>query len=145
MREYIMKLTITKILLPLLGVYGILLLSIYYDLVPILLPVVVQEFPTKLLLKFLIAAIGLCILLFFLSFSIYFILKTKLVPKFGVLWDKKEQEPYCPVHKNPLARHKTKIGNEIATGLDCRECDKSYPLIDDNGKTLTLIEAKKLL
>lgn len=140
-----MKLTITKILSSLLCVYGTLIVSIYYDLIPIVLPAAIQEFPAKLLMKFLLAAIGLCILLSFLSLFIYLILKTKLTPKFGILWDRKNKEPYCPIHKNPLARHKTKIGNDLATGLDCRQCDKSYPLIDDFGKTLTLTESKKLL
>ena len=145
MREYIIKLSINKILFPLLGLYALLILSIYQDLIPIVFPKIIQELPITLLLKSLLSTGILCFLLFLLSLFIYFHFKIKLISKFGVLWDKKEKEPYCPVHKNPLARHKTKIGNDKATGLDCRECNKSYPLIDDFGKTLTLIEAKKLL
>lgn len=90
-------------------------------------------------------AILLSALLLVASFVIYFHLKIKLIPKFGVLWDKKHGEPYCPVHEKPLARHKTKIGDDPATGLDCRKCNESYPLMTDEGKRLTLPEAKKLL
>ena len=140
-----MKLSIKKVLLPLLGFYALLIVSIYRDLIPIIFLKIVQELPTTLLLKSLLATIILCFLLSLLSLFIYLHFKIKFIAKFGVLWDKGNKEPYCPIHKNPLARHKTKIGNEIATGLDCRECDKSYQLIDDFGKTITLVEAKKLL
>jgi len=72
-------------------------------------------------------------------------MRKKLSPNFGVVWDK-NNEPYCPIHEKPFARHKTKINENMVTGLDCAKCNnKSYPLITDEGKRITLVEAKKLL
>jgi len=145
-RENIIKLSIKQLILLLLSAYVALIVSIYQDLLPIIFPKVVQELPTSVLLKLILVTTALCVLLSMLSLFIYLHLKIKLVPKFGVLWDKKDKEPYCPVHRIPLARHKTKIGNDPATGLDCHKCkEPSYPLIDDDNRRLTLAEANKLL
>ena len=76
--------------------------------------------------------------------TLCFKIRKKLKPKLGVLWDQ-HKEPYCPIHEKPFARHKTKINGNTVTGLDCIKCKKSYPLITDDGKRLTLIEAQKLL
>ena len=141
-----MKLSIKQILFPLSGAYGMLILSIYYDLVPIIFPKIVQKLPPILLMKFLLSAIALSVLMFVVSLFIYLHLKIKLVSKFGVLWDK-NKEPYCPVHRIPFARHKTKIGDSPGTGFNCAKCPPNhpYPLITDECKRLTIIEAKKLL
>jgi hypothetical protein len=87
-------------------------------------------------------------LLYLLLLASYILLcfkiRKKLNPKFGVSWDQ-EQEPYCPIHEKPLARHKTKINDNTVTGLDCVKCKHTYPLMTDEGKRITLPEAKKLL
>ncbi len=146
-----MKLTISKVISLLIGFYVALTLSVYYDLLPIIVPAAIQKLQPIGLLKLLSWAILQSLLFLLFALAIYLTLKIRLVPKFGVLWDKKNKEPYCPVHKIPLARHKTKIGSDPAVGLDCRKCkekskgESSYPLIDDDNKRLTLLEAKKLL
>ena len=76
----------------------------------------------------------------FLCFKIRNNLKTK----FGVLWDKNKQ-PYCPIHEKPLSRHKVRSHGKIVTGLGCPECSKHFHLMTDEGKRLTLEDAKKKL
>jgi hypothetical protein len=73
-----------------------------------------------------------------------FKIRKKLITRLGVLWNQ-DDEPHCPIHEKPLARHETKINESRATGLDCAKCNKTYQLISDEGKKLTLPEAKKLL
>ena len=70
--------------------------------------------------------------------------KIKLRPKFGVLWDR-NKEPYCPICENPLARYKVRLSGKTETGFNCANCDKRFSLITDEGKRITVIEAKKLL
>jgi hypothetical protein len=103
------------------------------------------------------SGVGLCgiflLLIFFMESrrkrtlsdtKFHYELHEKLKPQFGVLWDKRG-EPYCPIHEKPLIRHKVKLGGKIETGLNCTECGKTIPLMNDAGKRLKLSEAKRLL
>ena len=76
----------------------------------------------------------------FLCFKI----RKKFKPKFGVFWDK-NKEPYCPIHEKPLPRHKVRLRGKIVTGVGCVKCGKNLHLITDDGKRLSLEEAKKKL
>ncbi len=73
-----------------------------------------------------------------------FKIRKNVKPKFGVKWDK-NKEPYCPTCDKPLARHPAKLENAVITGIDCIKCNKSLILMTDDGKRITLIEAKKLM
>jgi len=88
------------------------------------------------------------ILLYLMLLASYILLcfkiRKNLKPKFGVLWDK-NNEPYCPIHEKSLTRHTVQLNGKIEAGLDCTKCNKSVPLITDEGKRITLTEAKKLL
>ena len=126
------------------GILGLLVGSIYSDLIPIILPRISQELPKVTLLKFLTLAIILVVLSWVLSYIIYIYSKTKLIPKFGVVWDK-NKEPYCPNCEKPLAKHPAKFEGNVITGVDCVKCKKSFILMTDDGRRITLIEAQKLL
>lgn len=93
-----------------------------------------------------ITATAILLYLVLLASYVFLCLKIRknLKPRFGALWDK-NKEPYCPTHEKPLTRHKVKLGGKIESGLDCTKCNKTIQLINDEGKRLTLSEAKRLL
>ena len=142
--DTIIESTIKWLIPAIFGFLGLLIGSIYSDLIPILLPTIIQQLPKPVLLKLLTVAIILFFLLFIVASAIYLHFNRKLKPKFGVLWDK-NGEPYCSIHEKPLTRHKVKLKEDkVETGLNCAECG-NLPLINDEGERLTLPEAKKLL
>jgi hypothetical protein len=135
----------TKWLIPaIFGFLGLLIGSIYSDIIPVLLPAIIQQVPTPVLLKLLTVAIILFFLMFLVSLTLYLQSRKRLKPKFGVLWDK-NKEAYCTIHEKLLTRHKVELNGRIETALDCAACNKTIPIINDEGKRLTLSEAKKLL
>jgi hypothetical protein len=142
--ETIKENTIQLILSGLFAILGFLIGSIYSEAFQTILPTVLQEMSKTLILKMLLVAIIICVLLIALSFAIYFHFKTKLIPKFGVVWDK-NKEPYCPTCEKPLAKHLAKFEDNIIAGIDCVKCKKSFTLLTDEGGRITLIEAKQLL
>lgn len=99
-----------------------------------------EQLPVHLLTRIMVLLLIWSILL--LAYVIYLKRKHRLTPKIGVLWDK-NKEPYCPIHEKPLSRHKVKSSGKIVTGLDCRKCKESHHLMTDDGKLLSLEEAKK--
>jgi uncharacterized protein YqhQ len=136
----------TKYLLSIiLGVLGLLIGSIYSDLIPVILPSIIQQLPKAVLLKMLTLALILFFLSLALSWVIYLQLKTKFKPKFGVVWDK-SKEPYCPACEKPLTKYTLQNHDKIiAKGLRCAKCGVHFTLITDEGEKISLIEAKKLL
>jgi hypothetical protein len=142
--ESIKESTTKYLLSAILGVLVLLIGSIYSDLIPIILPSIIQQLPKTVLLKMLTLAITLFVLSLGLSWVIYIHFKTKFIPKFGVVWDK-NGDPYCPVCEKPLAKHTVKIDGKIEAALHCVKCDRSLALITDEGNRISLIEAKKLL
>lgn len=74
--------------------------------------------------------------------------------RFGVIWDS-ELNPHCPVCKTLLTLSTRNLiypidpfTNKIPPPKPvphCLKCDKALLLYDDNGKTVTLSEAKRLL
>jgi hypothetical protein len=135
----------TKLLLSaIFGVLGILIGSLYSDVIPIVLPIVIQELPKTVLLKMLSVAILLFSLSILASLFIYFQYKPKLITKFGVLWDK-NKEAYCPSCQTPLSE-----GTHFNSAADnyyyfkCFKC--KIPIrLKHNGKNILLDEAQKLL
>jgi len=98
------------------------------------LPILTIEATASLYLVLLTSYILLCLKI-----------RKNLRPKFGVLWDK-NKEPYCPIHEKSLSRHRTKRNGKTVAGLNCPKCNnQSFPMITDDGETLTLEEAKKQL
>jgi len=91
--------------------------------------------------------VSTAILLYLILLASYVLLcfriRKNLKPRFGVLWDK-NKEPYCPIHEKPFTRYQVKL-EKIETGLRCNKCDKTVKLINNEGKRITLVEAKKLL
>lgn len=73
----------------------------------------------------------------------------KFISRFHVLWNE-NKEPCCPTHKIPFQIY---ISGWVSTDDDfiCHQCPlianhpRIYRLIDDDGKKLTLAEAKKRL
>jgi hypothetical protein len=134
------------LLTAIVGVLGILIGSIYSDLIPIIFPAIIQQLPKPVLLKMLTLAIVLFVLSLVLSLWIYNQFKTKLKPKFGVVWDK-NKEPYCPACEKPFTKFTLERGGgaKIVVGLACPKCGNHFELITDEGERITLAEAKKLL
>ena len=91
----------------------------------------------------LFTAISLYLILLASYVYLCFRIRKNLKPHFGVLWDK-NKEPYCPIHKKPLARYKVKL-ESVETGVKCTECNENYQLMTDAGKRISLVKAKELL
>jgi hypothetical protein len=108
------------------------------------MPLAWQKEYEKIPILSIATTLALSCLLWVLSyFFLYLKYRTKLAPKFGVLWDK-NKEPYCPSCSQPLAKY---IGNhtKYRPNLWCNKCDKELSLVTDDGERINIIEAKKLL
>jgi hypothetical protein len=130
--------------------FGLLILligAIYQDILPILYPEVIQKLPKEVFLKITTLAILLFVLSSVLSFIFYIKLKNKLIPKFGVLWDK-NKETYCPACRIPLSHYVTwKSDNPKDIGMkafECTRCDKRI-FLAHNGDVIELDDARNML
>lgn len=143
--EKIKEATIIQILSAMLGVLLLLIGSIYLEALPLILPSIVQQLPKTLLLKLLILAIVLFVLSVALSLTIYLKylkLKTKLIPKFGVLWDK-NKEAYCPACEISLSEYQEQDNPPIYE-FTCVKCNAHIRLMHI-GKSISLEDAQKIL
>lgn len=132
------------ILSAIFGLLGILIGSLYSEIIPILLPTIIQELPKSILLKMLTLAILLFFLSFAWSFAIYSKYKTRLTPKCGVLWDK-NKEAHCPACEKPLSEYCfVNIPSNPHYKFKCIQCDRDILLMHDS-KPISLLEAQKLL
>lgn len=94
----------------------------------------------------LTAAILLFLLSILAALFIYLHYRPKLVPKFGVLWDK-NKEAYCPACRNPLSAYLPyKFSEKSLTtkAFWCIKCDK-YIYLTHNADVIELDDAKKML
>lgn len=90
-------------------------------------------------------------LLYLLMVASYILLylkyRDKLIPKFGVLWDK-NKEAYCPACRNPLSHYVTwaseSPGALSTKAFECVKCDKRI-MITHNGDVIELDDARKML
>jgi hypothetical protein len=137
--------TIKYFLSSLFGFLILLIVLIYQDVILVIYPVVVQELPKEVFLKITTVAILLFALSSVLSFIFYLKLKNKLVPKFGVFWDK-NKEAYCPACRNLLSAYLSySFDNPVPMkAFKCINCDK-YVLITHNSNIIELDDAKKML
>jgi hypothetical protein len=149
--EKITESTIIYLLSGILGLLGLLIGSIYSDIIPIILPSIIQQLPKVMLLKLLTVAIVLFVLSSALSLVLYLRFRSKLFPRFGILWDKKT-EPHCPSCKNHLSNYGTYLepGNYkgIASGkylgFYCIQCKENiYPVFD--GANISLDKAREFI
>lgn len=70
--------------------------------------------------------------------------RRRLYIRFGVKWDRKSRQPYCPGCEIPLSSY-----GEPKNGCDhlvfCSKCKTDFPLTDDHGSHLTLFDAQREL
>jgi hypothetical protein len=134
--------TITLLLSAIFGLLGILIGSLYSEIIPIVLPIIIQELPKSVLLKMLTTAI----LLFFLSiaaaFAIYLKYKPRFIPKCGVLWDKKK-EAYCPACEIILSEYWEQESPPFY-GFRCKKCGADIRLMHQ-GKSISMSDVQKMI
>jgi hypothetical protein len=88
----------------------------------------------------LLECTGLSVLILMVQFAYIFYLhnkmKTKLIPKFGIFWDK-EGNPYCPSLscKSPLSQYGKYAGG---FGFKCMKCNEFIFLRDDKVNNVSL-------
>jgi hypothetical protein len=146
------------------GVFGLitLLFLIIWAAVP---SEIWDKVPSAVPRKVLFALLGLALIAICLEAAYIFSLRkerkslkenleTKLFFKFGALWDK-DKTPYCPSCKNPLPQslkgpYIAVVGSWSSVTpakpvLECVQCNKTVTLIDDEGNTLLLKDAKEQL
>jgi DNA-binding transcriptional ArsR family regulator len=70
--------------------------------------------------------------------------KSKLKPRFGVLWNR-SLTPYCPVHKEIALANWGNLATHGAHGYICPQGPHVIPLQDDEGNYLKPSDARKLL
>jgi hypothetical protein len=141
--ETITSTTITLLLTSLSGLFGILLGSIYSEIVPIILPTLTQQLPITVLLKILSVAIILFFLSVVLTIFVYLNYKPKYKARFGILWDK-DKQAYCPSCKTLLSNYQPFVHSSVKTSYmyNCIKCDRMIP-INDKGMPITLEDAIK--
>jgi len=139
--ETIMSNTITILLTALSGLFGILLGSIYSEVVPIILPTLTQQLPITVLLKILSGATILLVLSIVLSIFIYLKYKPKYKARFGILWDK-NKEPYCPACHIYLSGY---TENPPKGFYFWCHSHKDFVFIHNNGVPMSLLDAQKQL
>jgi amino acid transporter len=145
--QNIKEATTIQIVSALFGFLILLFGSIYSDVLPIILPIVIQELPKTVLLKIASLATILFLLSAVLSLVFYLKLKNKLHSRFGVKWDK-EKQAYCPTCESLLTRYsayKNDSGKILYFYFQCLECKSSVYLKDDSANHLTLQDAQKQL
>jgi hypothetical protein len=90
----------------------------------------------------LLASITLAVLLYLSKRSLKnALLEDKLRAAFGVLWDG-ELEPYCPTHQTPLSGYGKHWEGSDTWAFRCVACNAYISLSDDNGKSLSLPQAR---
>jgi len=140
--DNIKEATVIQILSAMLGVLILLIGSIYSEVLPLLFPTIVQQLPKTLLLKLLTLAITLFVLSLALSLAVYLKLKRKLIPKFGVLWDR-NKEAYCPACEIVLSEYNEQ-GDPPIYEFRCIKCN-SYIRLMHLGKSISMTNAQQLL
>ena len=138
------KATIIQIISSLFGVLILLIGSIYSEVLPVVFPIMIQQMPKTLLLKLLLLAIALFFLSVGLTLAVYLTLKTKLVPKCGVLWDR-NREAYCPACEIILSEYweEQSPGNPVCE-FKCIKGNHHIRLMH-LGKNISLKDARKLI
>jgi len=134
--------TIKYFLSALFGLLILLIGLIYQDVLLVIYPEVIQKLPKEVFLKITIVAIILFVLSSVLSLIFYLKLKNKLIPKFGVLWDKKG-EAYCPSCEIILSEYHEQTSPLICS-FTCVKCHTNIRL-NNLGKSISLLDAQKLL
>lgn len=124
-----------------------LLLQILKELLPLVLPSILQNSPPKLILLLLVLSmLGNLILLTLVILN----RNKKLKLKFGIYWDNEtDPNPYCPICKAPLqVDERAFTFNEVNLGslkLTCLKCEKPIPIRDDNSQYVPFKKAKELI
>ncbi len=144
-KDNILSEAIKQLVSAISGVLILLIYSLYSDLIPIIAQKVIPNVSKQVLLKITTLATVLFILSAVLSFVFYLKLKIKLIPKFGVLWDK-NKETYCTACQVPLSRYTEDISpsGKKSYFFRCVKCDKVLYLVDD-GIPIRIQDARKRL
>lgn len=116
-----------------------LMLQILKELLPLVLPSILQNSPPKLILLLLVLSmLGNLILLTLILLN----RDKKLKSKFGIFWDNKAN-PYCPICKTPLQTGERSFIDLGSANLTCPKCNKTFLMRDDSSKITHLKTAKK--
>lgn len=129
-----------KIVLLLLPLASGLVLAIVPQVRDRILPVL----PKPLLAVLLGLSLSLNLALFFYVLHLSRIVNRKLIPRFGVDWDR-ELTPYCPAHKDIALGAWGRLGTYEPEGFICPGGPHVIQLQDDAGNHLTPVDARKLL
>lgn len=136
--------TTTYLLSAVLGLTGLIIGSLYSEIIPIVSQKVLEEVSKLVLLRLLLLATILCGISWFLSLAIYLKYRRKMIPKAGVLWDKKK-EAYCPSCEIPLSEYWEDPSSSSPTyEFTCMKCN-SHIRLSHEGKPLPMKDVQKLL
>lgn len=116
--------------------------AIYFEVLPIILPSLIEQLPKTLLLKILSVLSVAILLLILVSIALYLKLRKKLISQFGILWDK-NKEPYCPACEIILSEYHEQNAPPIYE-FRCIKCNAHIRLMNF-GKSISLSDAQKFL
>jgi hypothetical protein len=126
----------------LLGYFGGMVIE---EIVPLYLEHAVSYKSQKVLLGLLGISFVIIIILISSTIYIYYKSKTKLIPMFGILWDK-NQNAYCNICKKLLSNHGSlETVDGPIDAYFCVNCKEFFSMRNDKREILTLTAAKDLL
>ena len=141
-KELIAEHIITSLFVILSLLFGSLWLafrSLFYEYI---LPAIAKETLAELL------AGTIALLLMVLAYTFYLKkeLGSKMIPRFGIYWFKKNLIPHCPACEKPLSNYRLHwVKQTRILAFYCVHCKDYISLVDDNGKHIDLKDAKKIL
>lgn len=137
-KEQVAQHLVIAVLAPFLFLAGVLWSAIPYQVWDQLSGLTPKKALWALLGILVLTSLGLTAYVFVLRRR----LKNKLRPMYGVLWDR-EANAYCPGCNSALAAYQERAFGMLA--FRCTKCKTELPLRDDEGKDVTLLEAKRVL
>lgn len=128
---------VVALLLPLLS--GLVL-----AIVPPVRDRILPGLPKPLLAVLVGLSLSLNLALFLYVRRLRSLLNQKLLPRFGVLWSS-EHVPHCPACSKVLTYIYERDGFFGTWGFKCAQCSTFIPLNDDDGRSIEIADAKRLL
>ena len=107
------------------------------QIAPIILPAVLDKFPSKIMLAILMLSLFINIALAVITWRLTR-KNDELKLLYGILWDK-NKNPHCPVCKNPGLQYAE--WNYGQLGYRCNPCDKIFALQNSSGTDIKPAQA----
>lgn len=110
-----------------------------YQIVPLVLPVLEEKLPLRVLFAVLGVSVAANLILGFLLRQAT--ARPALRLKYGIYWDQ-DKNPHCPACKIPVGAYGAYGEYSADTGYYCKPCGKIFPLADAHGRDISPSKAQ---